>query len=166
MAHQAIQIVHAEGALWLGSARTLFAEYGRVIAPLAACSLQHQNFDVELESLPGRYAPPRGCILLALDESSPVGCIALRPLDHLGRGVGELKRMYVRPAARRRGVGRLLAERLIEFAIGQRYTAIKLDTSSTMHEAMALYASLGFVPCDRYNDDPMSDTLWFERTLP
>ncbi len=76
-----------------------------------------------------------------------------------------MKRLYVRPACRSRGVGRLLAQRLLNDAAPIGYTTMRLDTSRSMHAAIALYRSLGFRPCPRYNDDPMPDTLYFERTL-
>lgn len=182
-------ILHAESGPLLSAARELFAEYALSIASVAACSLQHQGFDAELAALPGKYAPPRGCILVARQDAvqsakssglnsqcpvpnaqSPVpsvfaGCIALRPLPELGPDVGELKRMYVRPAYRGTGLGRRLGEHVIAFARAAGYTTMKLDTSTSMHAAIGLYRSLGFVECARYNDDPMGDTLWFELRL-
>ncbi|MCW5766121.1 MAG: GNAT family N-acetyltransferase [Phycisphaeraceae bacterium] len=161
-----IQLEHADSGPRLEQARTLFAEYARVIEPLAGCSLQYQKFDAELATLPGLYARPRGRMLIVLADGQPAGCIALRPLPALGPGACEMKRMYVRPAFRGRGIGRMLAARLLTEAAAAGYSIMKLDTSSTMHEAMGLYRSLGFVECPRYNDDPMDDTLWFERRLP
>ncbi len=184
-----MQILHAESEPLLSIARELFAEYARSIAGVAACSLQHQRFDDELATLPGLYAPPLGCILVAqsalvsppsgrgrgqgvrtaLGAQSPVpsraGCIALRPLPSPSPGVCELKRMYVRPAFRGTGLGRALAHALLAFARAAGYHTIKLDTSTTMHAAIGLYTALGFKPCERYNDDPMGDTLWFDLRL-
>lgn len=180
-----VELLHAESGPLLEAARALFAEYAERIASVAACSLQHQRFDAELAGLPGLYAPPRGCILIAQGvpaappvpsvEESPcrpqppvplvAGCIALRPLAALGPGICELKRMYVRPAFRGTGLGRALGERLIACARAAGYATMKLDTSTSMHAAIGLYTSLGFVPCQRYNDDPMGDTLWFELRL-
>lgn len=164
--HEPVRIIHAHEAPWLEPARAIFAEYAASIADVAACSLQHQHFDAELAGLPGAYAPPTGCMLLALSPADEIlGCIAMRPLPTLGQEVCELKRMYVRQGARRRGIGRLLAQRVLDEARAAEYLLMKLDTSDTMHAAQALYRALGFVPCERYNDDPMSDTLWFERRL-
>jgi GNAT superfamily N-acetyltransferase len=146
-------------------AAELFAEYADSIADIAGPSLQYQGFASELSSLPGAYGRPRGCIFLAIVNYRPVGCIALRPLPALGPDVCELKRMYVRPKFRKRGIARMLANRLIAEARAIGYRTMKLDTSDTMHAAIALYRSLGFVPCERYNDDPMDDTLWFELKL-
>lgn len=173
------QIVHAHAAPLLEPARRLFAEYAQSIAHVAGTSLQHQGFDAELATLPGLYAPPTGCILLAVKppvatsapitaeppDSALLGCIALRPLPHLGPGVCEMKRMYVRPAARRLGLGKALGDRLIAEARSARYKLMKLDTSDTMLPAIALYRALGFIECPRYNDDPMTDTVWFEKHL-
>ena len=172
---QPASILHAESGPLLTAARELFAEYAASIASVAACSLQHQRFDAELAALPGLYAPPRGCILIAQPPpaphaqspvpSGPAGCIALRPLTALGPAVCELKRMYVRPAFRGTGLGRVLGERVVAFAKAAGYSAMKLDTSTSMTAAIGLYRSLGFVECPRYNDDPMGDTLWFELKL-
>jgi len=167
-------IVPATDGAWLDEVRDVFAEYGRAVAALAGASLSQQGFDSELASLPGKYAPPLGNVYLAIDESAGsnrprvAGCIALRPLkpiagrDNPAAKVGEVKRMYVRPEYQRRGIGRMLAEELIAYARLQNYTLLRLDTSSTMQPAINLYRALGFVPCERYNDDPMDDTLYFE----
>lgn len=175
-----IELIQPADAAALQAAREIFREYSVAIADVAACSLQYQRFEDELAALPGKYAPPRGRIYLAIDAPasagdssidrpagplSPLGCIALRPLPELGSHVCELKRMYVRPAARGRGIGRMLAERVIADAASIGYTLMKLDTSDTMLEAQALYRSLGFVPCPAYNNDPAGDTLWFERVI-
>ena len=167
----AVEIVDAHAGPELELARALFREYSVAIADVAACSLQYQRFEDELAGLPGKYAPPQGAILLARAQesggrsASPLGCAALRPLPHLGDGVCELKRMYVVPAGRGRGVGRLLAERVLARAREAGYRVMKLDTSTTMTAAIGLYRSLGFVPCAAYNEDPAADTLWFEREL-
>ncbi len=172
-------IIQARSRVELQHARAIFREYGESIADVAASSLQHQDFDGELDTLPGRYAEPRGVILLAygegpggsaaeaalLEREAPVACAALRPLPDFGPGVCELKRMYVKPVARGHGLGRLLGERIITAAAGIGYTLMKLDTSASMVAAQRLYHSLGFVPCAAYNDDPDQETLWFERVL-
>jgi len=148
-------------------ARSLIAEYGHSIADVAACSLEHQNFNRELETLPGAYAPPRGRLLLAFHNSEPAGCIALRPLDALGPHVCEMKRLYVRPAFRNSGLGRLLVTRLLDEACAAGYTLMKLDTDTDAKfaSAIALYRALGFIECPRYNADPDPKTMWFERAL-
>lgn len=149
-------------------ARELIREYGVSIADVAACSLEHQRFDEELASLPGRYDPAMGGrLLLAVVDGQPAGCIALRALPELGPRVCEMKRMYVRPRFRGRHLGRLLAERLLEEARTAGYATMKLDTDTApkFAAAIALYRSLGFVECERYNADPDPKTLWFEKRL-
>lgn len=149
----------------LAAAKALFIEYGRVINDVAGCSLQFQGFDKELDTLPGLYAPPRGRIYLAVIDNAPLGCAALRPLDRLGADVGEVKRMYVQPAARGLGLGHALIGRLVSDARQIGYRTLKLDTSTSMHAAQHVYAAAGFVSCERYNDDPMDDTAWYECRL-
>jgi GNAT superfamily N-acetyltransferase len=161
------RIVDASAGALLHDARALIVEYARGIADIAACSLEHQGFAHEVASLPGLYAPPRGRLLLALSGSEPVGCIALRPLPDLGPGVCEMKRMYVRPSARGRGVGRLLAQRLLADAraIGYRLMKLDSDTDPRFAAAVVLYRSLGFTDCPNYNDDPDPRTMWMEKGL-
>ena len=98
-----IHIIEASSVTDVKQAAELILEYGRSIADVAACSLEHQNFDAEVAALPGKYAPPRGTLLLARVAGDLAGCIALRPLAELGPTVCEMKRMYVRPAFRRHG---------------------------------------------------------------
>lgn len=158
-----------DASMWYAPAfRELAAEYGASIADVAACSLEHQRFDDELANLPGRYAPSRGGrLLVAMVDGQPAGCIAVRALPELGPHVCEMKRMYVRPAYRGLQLGRMLAERLIDEARAAGYTVMKLDTDTApkFAAAIALYRSLGFVECERYNADPDPKTLWFEKRL-
>lgn len=152
----------------LAIVRALIREYGASIADVAACSLEHQNFEAEMAALPGRYAQEQGGrLLIAMVDGMPAGCIALRALAELGPGICEMKRMYVRPGFRGLGVGRQLAERLLEEAREIGYSVMKLDTDT--HEkfaaAIGLYRSLGFVECERYNGDPDPKTIWMEKRL-
>lgn len=150
----------------LAQAGTLFAEYAASIDAIAGASLAQQGFGAELAALPGKYAPPRGTILLGVLDGAPVACAAIRPLDAVhpgvGQHIGEVKRMYTQPRARGRGLGRMLLNGLFTFARGAGYTVLKLDTSAAMTDAIRLYTAAGFVPCERYNDDPDPTTLWFE----
>ncbi len=168
------QIVPAHSGALLGLARELFAEYAASIEGVAGASLNQQRFERELAGLPGYFAPPRGSMHVAMvagGEPGDVaaGCVAMRALrDAIATAAedeAELKRMYVRPAFRGLGLGRALAQRVIDDARGAGYRVLKLDTSGSMLEAIALYRSLGFVPCARYNADPMEDTLYFELVL-
>jgi GNAT superfamily N-acetyltransferase len=159
------RIINVRTPEQLAAAKKLFIEYAEVINDVAGCSLQFQGFGKELETLPGLYAPPRGRIYIAVADGTPVGCAALRPIDRLGPDVGEVKRMYVKPSARGLGLGHALIERLIADARVIGYRMLKLDTSTSMHAAQHVYVKAGFVPCERYNDDPMDDTAWYECRL-
>lgn len=131
-------------------------------------SLHHQGFEKELAGLPGRYARPDGCILLATAQGEAVGCAALREIPRLEGDIGrvcEMKRMYVRPTFRGRGLGRMLAERLIAEARAIGYGTMKLDTEPDFHEAVGLYRALGFREIPRYNDDPVACTLFMGMRL-
>ena len=121
-----------------------------------------QSFDRELAELPGKYAPPEGRLSLAIENEQPAGCIALR---EIGDGVCELKRLYVRPAFRRRGLGRKLSEIVIHAAREIGYKRMRLDTLSSMMEAIALYESLGFQRIPAYYDNPSGCAIFMELKL-
>lgn len=159
-----VTIRAADSPADLDAARELFREY----AASLPFSLDYQGFDTELAALPGKYAPPGGRILLAWEGSTPLGCIAVRPLaalDDDAAPVCEMKRMYVRPTARGLGVGRALGKELLRVARAAGYATMKLDTESDFAAAVALYRSLGFAECPRYNDDPMPNTIWMSIML-
>jgi len=142
----------------LDLARSLFREYQRAIG----IDLCFQGFEEEVRALPGPYAPPRGRLLIALDGDEPAGCGALRPFSP---GIAELKRMWVRPAFRGRGVGRLVAEALLAAARAGGYRAARLDTLESMSAARALYRSLGFREIPAYNDNPLPGVVHMELPL-
>lgn len=141
--------------------RALCQEYADSL-PFSLC---FQDFDGEMRNLPGRYANPRGCMLLAVSGNQPIGCVALRPVAEVGHDVCEMKRMYVRPAARGLGAGRRLAESLLEFARSAGYDRMVLDSEPSFVAAIALYKALGFVVRDRYNNDPDPHTVFMELRL-
>lgn len=138
--------------------RTLFQEYAAGVG----IDLCFQNFEQELAELPGRYAPPRGRLLLAWEGNEVVGCVALRDLDG---GVCEMKRLYVRPAFRSHGTGRALADAIIHAGWRIGYERMRLDTLDTMKLAIALYESLGFQRIAPYCDNPSPAACFFELKL-
>jgi len=107
---------------------------------------------------------PASCILLAYDETTPVGCILYRPLLHLG-SAGEVKRLYVRPAFRQRGIADKLLQALEQFASTQGAKWLYLDTSDDLKAAIAFYERHGYLRCDRYNDNPQA-TIFMRKKLP
>src|SRR5262249_19135579 len=132
-----LEIRLATSAEEIATARGLLREY----ADGLGVDLSFQNFDEELATLPGVYAPPEGRLLLAWDGAAAAGCVALRRFTD---GVGEMKRLYVRPAWRGTGLGRAMAEALIAQARAAGYTILRLDTLPTMTTAQRLYRTLGF----------------------
>ncbi len=136
----------------LAMVRTLFAEYANSLD----IDLCFQNFEAELASLPGDYAPPRGALMLAWSQHTLVGCCALRPLDAADYpDACEMKRLYVRPALRGGGLGRRLAETVMEAAQQAGYAYILLDTLSEMETARAMYQDLGFIEIPPYYYNPI-----------
>ena len=154
-----MQIFHANSDDHIKQARTLFEEYASGIG----ISLCFQNFDRELANLPGDYAPPDGRLLLAAEDDELAGCIALRKL---GPDVCEMKRLFLRPAFRGRGLGRLLAESVIDEARKLGYTRMRLDTlPGRMDQAIALYQSLGFIEIAPYTVNPVEGAKFMELDL-
>jgi GNAT superfamily N-acetyltransferase len=125
-------------------------------------SLCFQGFEKELAELPGEYAPPGGRLLLALDADQATGCVALRRIDD---ETCEMKRLYLRPAFRGRGTGRLLAVAIISEARTVGYKKMRLDTIPSMREAMALYESLGFKHIQPYRYNPIEGAVFVELEL-
>ncbi len=150
-----MNVVHADTPERINLARELFLEY----ADWLAIDLCFQGFDKELATLPGDYAPPSGRLLLALADDGPAGCMALWPL---AADTAELKRLYVREDWRGRGIGRRLVERLLDEARHIGYARVRLDSLPTMTSTTALYRSVGFVPCKRYYDSPLAETVFME----
>ena len=139
--------------------RAMFQEY----ADSLGFDLGFQNFTKELADLPGKYGPPLGCMVLARVDGQPAGCVALRPLSD---DVCEMKRLYVRPAYRGLGLGRALAERIVQEARDLGYKRMRLDTvRSRMGSAVSLYESLGFRPIPPYCDNPFPDAMFLETNL-
>lgn len=171
-----IRILPARSDSEIAAFRTLCEEYAASL-PFIAVSLAHQGFSNEMTALPGKYAPPRGEMLLAVQTGAydnagvlssglavgVVGVVAMRPLDD--EDEVEMKRMYVSPSARGLGVGRALGAAIVAAARQAGYRRMKLDTDKSMDAAMAVYRGLGFRECPPYNTDPCPNTLWFEMDL-
>lgn len=156
---QTIRIRPAVSAHDIAVVRTLFTAYAESLR----ISLAYQNFEQELATLPGAYGPPAGALLLADDgaDAAPLGCVALRPLADLC----EMKRLYVTPEGRGRGVGRALVAAVIDAARRQGYSRMRLDTLPELVAAQGLYRDLGFRPVPPYYDTPIAGTLFFELVL-
>ena len=146
------RLVIADTPALIESAREIFRDY----AASLAFDLCFQGFDEELASLPGPYAPPHGTLLLALVDGEVAGCGALRPLTDVDYpNACEMKRLFVRRAFRRFGLGRQIAEALIDAGRQGGYSSILLDTLDDMEAARELYASLGFVEVPPYYFNPV-----------
>jgi putative acetyltransferase len=150
-----IEINHVSSGHALAAARDLIREH------FDAHSQAHSDADTAalLAALPAPYVPPGGGLWIAWDEGEAAGCIALQPLTP---GIAEVKRMYVRPVSRGRGIARALAQRAIVEARAMGYERLRLGTLTTMHAAQNLYVSLGFRPIAPYRAVDFGDTLFYE----
>jgi ribosomal protein S18 acetylase RimI-like enzyme len=153
-----VRISDAHHKEQVGTVRELFREYAEGIG----FDLCFQNFDQELAELPGKYAPPEGRLLLALEGREVAGCVASRKI---GDGTCEMKRLYVRPAFRGRGIGRMLAKAVIDAAGDCGYERMRLDTLSSMNQAIVLYESLGFRRTEPYYHNPSACAVFMEIKL-
>ncbi len=146
----------------LDAARAAIREY----ADGLGIDLCFQGIDRELASLPGEYAPPRGALLLAEVDGAIAGCVALRPLDTSDYpGAAEMKRLYVRKPFRGFGLGRQLAEAVLDAARQAGHACVLLDTLSDMEAARALYEDLGFEPIDPYYHNPIAGAHYLKVDL-
>jgi GNAT superfamily N-acetyltransferase len=142
--------------------REIFREY----ATSLAIDLCFQNFEAELAALPGEYQAPAGQLLLAWVDGELAGCGALRALpDADYANACEMKRLYVRPAFRKFGLGRLIAQALLDAARGMGYSAMLLDTLDDMEAARELYASLGFTEVPPYYFNPIAGAHYLKADL-
>lgn len=157
-----IHLVCARTTAAYASTRGLFEAYQRSLG----IDLCFQGFEQELANLPGDYAPPGGDLLMALVDGEPAGCCAFRPLHTADYpNACEMKRLYVEPAFRGLGLGRLLAERTLELARQAGYTAMLLDTLSDMEAARSLYQELGFVEVPPYYHNPLQGAHYLKVSL-
>ena len=154
-----LHITQPNSSAQIAQIRELFLEY----ASSLGFSLCFQNFDKELAELPGGYEPPDGRLLLALYEGELAGCVALHKLE---TGICEMKRLYLRPKFRGKGLGRVLAETIINEARRIGYQRMRLDTvEPVMKDAVAMYRRLGFKEIAPYRPNPMPGTLYMELEL-
>ncbi|MBO0989014.1 GNAT family N-acetyltransferase [Delftia sp. SD018] len=131
----------------------IFREY--VASPTV--SLDFQDFETEFAALPGKYAAPQGCVLLAWKDGQPVGCAALRQVD---AQTGEMKRVYVRPTVRGENLGRRLVEGILDTARHAGYSRICLDVLPEFQTAQRLYESLGFADAEPVSFNPVPGTRY------
>jgi putative acetyltransferase len=156
---KSLSLIQAETPAQIAQARELFLEYAQSLG----FSLCFQNFDDELANLPGGYAPPSGRLLLAEIEGQFVACIALHRLDG---EICEMKRLYLRPQFRGKGLGRAVADRIIAEARQIGYKRMRLDTvGPVMKDAVAMYRKMGFQEIAPYRANPMPGTLYMELEL-
>lgn len=151
--------MNAESPTQIATVRDLFLEYANSLG----FSLCFQSFDRELAGLPGDYSPPRGRLLLAEWDGAPAGCVALHPLDS---EICEMKRLYLRPHYRGKGLGRTLVQRVIGEAREIGYRRMRLDTvEPRMKDAVALYRRFGFNEIPPYRENPIAGAMYLELEL-
>ena len=153
-----LTIVQAETGKNLELARNIFKEY----AASLDFDLDFQDFEEELSDLPGQYASPEGCLLVAMYGDRPAGCIGLRKISHV---ICEMKRLYVKQQFRGLGIGRALAEAIIKEAREIKYARMRLDTVPSMEKARALYVWLGFKKIRPYRYNPIPGPEFMELAL-
>ncbi|MGB2768126.1 MAG: GNAT family N-acetyltransferase [Candidatus Zixiibacteriota bacterium] len=153
-----LKLIQADSEEYLPQARELLMEY----AVSLGFDLHFQEFKKELAEFPGEYAPPDGRLLLAMHDEQLAGCVALRKISE---GVCEIKRLYVRPEFRKKGIGKELATAIIEEAREIGYKHMRLDTVPFMKEAIALYRSLGFKEIESYRYNPIEGAKFMELDL-
>jgi len=142
----------------INQTREIFIEYTNYLG----FDLSFQNFEEELNTLPGIYAVPEGCILLAFHKNNLAGCVAVRKFEE---NICEMKRLYVRPKYRRQDIGKGLSKAIIDKAKEIGYEYMRLDTLPFMKEAIKLYFSLGFKEIAPYRYNPFEGAKFFELKL-
>ena len=153
-----IELIKVKDKEHLAVIRELFLEYAESLG----FSLCFQDFDKELAALPGEYAPPNGCLILAVADSKPCGCVALHKLEE---SICEMKRLYIKPKYRGKGFGKLLVNAVIDEAKKIGYTKMRLDTVPQMKEAINLYRQIGFKEIEPYRENPIDGALYMEMDL-
>ena len=153
-----IKIIPVQNEEHLKEIKKLFREYAAELD----FDLSFQNFDGEISTLPGDYDPPEGSLLLACFQRKVLGCVGLRRLD---QNTCEMKRLFVRPTFRDQGIGRALAEAVIQQARQIGYKSMRLDTAPSMQIAQNIYRSLGFREIEPYCYNPLPGAVFLELIL-
>lgn len=157
-----IQLITPSTPEQLAAVRLLFTEYAEQLG----IDLCFQNFEAELAELPGEYRAPNGALLIAVVDGELAGCCALRPIDSVDYpNAAEMKRLFVRKAFRRFGLGRQLAETVLDAARMAGYRSVLLDTLDDMESARALYAELGFTEIPPYYHNPIAGAHYLKADL-
>jgi ribosomal protein S18 acetylase RimI-like enzyme len=161
-AKPSIRLATPDTPALLDATRQVFREYAEQLG----VDLCFQNFEAELADLPGEYASPRGALLLASVDGDVAGCVAMRALNDVDySNACEMKRLYVRPNHRRLGLGRLLAQAVIDQGVRSGYSTMLLDTLDDMEAARGLYASLGFEEIPPYYFNPIAGAHYLRARL-
>ena len=145
--------------------KKMFRQYFAWITDDNKINMIYQGIESELDSLPGKFSPPEGCLLIAEIDGNLVGCVALRSFEP---GICEMKRLFVKPECRSKGVGMALAKRVITEAKKRGYHKMLLDTGDFMVAAQKLYSSLGFKTTNQYYEVPeevLKRTVFMELSL-
>lgn len=162
MLRPTIQFITPDSPEQLSAIRQIFTEYAEQLG----IDLCFQNFAAELADLPGEYGAPTGALLLALVDGEIAGCCGLRALDSANYpNAAEMKRLYVRKAFRGFGLGRQLAESVLDAARMAGYHSVLLDTLDDMESARALYAELGFADIPPYYPNPIPGAHYLKTDL-
>lgn len=152
------EIIEATREQDILTARALFKEYTDSLG----VDLTFQNYEQEVARLETVYGPPAGSLLLARYNRLFVGCVALRKLDDL---TCEMKRLYIKPEARGKGLGKALCKRVIKRGRELGYKRMRLDTLPSMTAAQVLYKKLGFREVEPYYENPIPGTRYMELSL-
>lgn len=153
-----VHLIKASTEFEYNEAKKLFIEYSELIG----IDLSFQNFEEELKHIQQEYGAPEGCLLLAKDDNQFLGCVALRKIDD---GICEMKRLFVKPEAKGKGIGKLLATSIIEEGKALGYRKMRLDTLPAMKPAISLYKSLGFYEIEPYTFNPIEGAIYMELDL-
>jgi len=152
------EFLHVKEGEMIEVIRKLFLEYARSLE----IDLDFQDFETELNTLPGKYQPPDGALILALVEGKEAGCIALRKIS---KDICEMKRLYIREEYRGLGLGKKLVGMIIDEAVNKNYQYMRLDTLPTMKSAQSSYLSFGFYDIEPYVYNPIQGARFMELKL-